>query len=72
MESDLQVTRPTASVIDPTTYIPAEDWTLHTKTIPTGKYMQFQVSAPGYYAVEYINTVSPSTSYVYKVIHVVE
>lgn len=72
MESDLQVTRPTASVNDPTTYIPAEDWTLHTKTIPTGKYMQFQVSAPGYYAVEYINTLSPSISYVYKVIHVVE
>jgi len=71
MESDLQVTRPTASLSDPTTYIPATDWTLHSKTIPTGKYMQFQAASTGYYAVEYINSVSP-VSYVYKVIHVVE
>ena len=71
MESDLQVTRPNASESDPNTYIPDTDWTLHTKTIPAGRYMQFQAAATGYYAVEYINSVSP-VSYVYKVIHVVE
>ena len=71
MESDLQVSRPTASVNDPTTYIPSEDWTLHQETIEHGNYMQFQTSSTGYYAIEYINTVSP-LSYVYKVIHVAE
>ena len=71
MESDLQVTRPTASISDPTTYLPDTDWTLHTQTIPTGNYMKFQASSVGYYAVEYINSVSP-VSYAYKVIHVSE
>jgi len=70
-ESDMQVTRPTASGDDPNTYLPETSWTLHQQTIESGKYMRFQASTTGYYAVEYINTVSPVT-YCYKVIHVVE
>ena len=72
MESDLQVTRPTASTNDPSTVLPTNDWTLHGKTITSGKYMQFEAASTGYYAVEYINTTDPAVSYCYKVIHVSE
>jgi len=71
MESDLQITRPTTSVNDPATVISDAAWTLHDQTIAAGKYMKFQASSTGYYAVEYINTISP-VSYCYKVIHVAE
>lgn len=71
-ESDLQITRPTVVSGEPSTVIPTSDWELHGKKIAKDYYMTFEVSETGYYAVEYINTVTPVVSYCYKVIHVAE
>ncbi len=69
-ESELQLTRPTEhATVKPPTDIPSTAFNFHGKTIASGNYMTFRGSTGGYYAVEYINTVSP-ISYTYKVIQV--
>ena len=69
-ESDLQVNRPTEhATVKPTTSIPEEAWSLHSKTISSPNYMTFTANTAGYYAVEYVNTASP-LSFAYKVLKV--
>ena len=69
-ESDLQLTRPTVHAnVTLTTTLPGTSFDFHGKEIAAGKYMKFQGTTGGYYAVEYVNTVSP-VSYAYKVIKV--
>ena len=69
-ESDLQVNRPTEhATVKPTTSIPGEAWSLHSKTISSPNYMTFTANTAGYYAVEYVNTASP-LSFAYKVLKV--
>mgnify|MGYP006988872427 CR=1 FL=1 len=66
-ESDLQITAPdTAFNFD----IPNTAWSLHGKNIDSPKYLTFTPNQAGYYAVQYVNAVSPSTTYAYKVIKV--
>ena len=69
-ESDLQVNRPTEhATVKPTTSIPTEAWSLHSKTISSPNYMTFTANHAGYYAVEYVNTAAP-LSFAYKVLKV--
>ena len=70
-ESDLQVTRPSEHAdVKPVTNIPTTAWSLHGKSFNSPYYMTFTANTAGYYAVEYVNTVTPAVSYAYKVIKV--
>ena len=69
-ESDLQVNRPAEhATVKPVTEIPNTAWSLHGKSFESPYYMTFTANTAGYYAVEYVNTISP-VSYAYKVIKV--
>ena len=69
-ESDLQISAPTASAADPTTSIPSTAWNLHGKNFAAGNYLTFTPATAGYYAVQYVNAITPATTYAYKVIKV--